>query len=201
MTKLKFCGLRRAEDIAFVNMIRPDYAGFILTDRFWRYVPPKTVKELCRGLVPGIPAVGVVVDEPAEYAAALLNEGVVDILQLHGAESEDYLAAVRALAPGKPLWKAFRVRTAADLALAGASSAGMVLLDSGAGSGEAFDWSLTAGAKRPFLLAGGLTPQNVAAAIRQVHPFAVDVSSGIETDKHKDYEKMKDFAAAVRAEG
>lgn len=198
MTKIKLCGMRTEADILAANAVSPDYVGFILTSRFWRYVPPEKVKELRRVLAAGTKAVGVIVDEPLDYAAALLNEGVVDIIQLHGRESEDYIKALSALAPNKTIIKAFKLLSPADLAAAEASCADGLLLDSGTGSGQTFDWRLAAGAKRPFFLAGGLTPENVAAAIAQVHPYAVDVSSGIETDKRKDPAKILAFAKAVR---
>lgn len=199
MTKIKLCGLRSAEDIAAVNAAAPDYAGFILTQRFWRYVPPEQVKQLRRALSGGIETVGVIVDEPVEYAAALLNEGVVDSLQLHGGETEAYISALRALAPGHALCRALRIKGREDLTAARACTADRLLLDSGAGCGQTFDWSLTAGFGRPFILAGGLNAQNVAAAIAQVHPWGVDVSSGIETDKRKDARKIQAFVNAVRA--
>lgn len=199
MTKIKLCGMRTAADISAANAVSPDYVGFILTSRFWRYVPPEKVRELRRGLAAGIKTVGVIVDEPPKYAAALLNENIVDIIQLHGHESEEYIKALRALAAGKKMIRSFKLTSPADTAAAESCSADCVLLDSGTGSGQTFDWRLAANAARPFFLAGGLTPENVASAIAQVHPFAVDVSSGIETDKHKDAEKIKAFAAAVRA--
>lgn len=198
-TKIKLCGLRTAADIAAVNEAQPDYAGFILTSRFWRYVPPQTVKQLRGGLAGGIKTVGVIVDEPVEYAAALLTEGVVDSVQLHGQEGADYIAALRALAPGHTICKALRVNTRADLAAARVCTADRLLLDSGTGSGQTFDWSLLAGFERPFFLAGGLDAGNVAAAIAQVHPWGVDVSSGIETDRKKDSEKIIAFVRAARA--
>lgn len=199
MTKIKLCGLRAAEDIAAVNEAAPDYAGFILSPRFWRYVPPEQVKQLRLALLGGIETVGVIVDEPLEYASALLNEGVVDSLQLHGSETSEYISALRALATGHALCKALRIKGRKDLAAARACTADRLLLDSGTGSGQSFDWSLTAGFDRPFILAGGLNAQNVAAAIAQVHPWGVDVSSGIETDKRKDARKIQAFVNAVRA--
>lgn len=196
--KIKFCGLRTEEDIAFVNEVMPDFAGFILTARFWRYVPPEEVKRL-RGLLDkNIKVVGVVVDEPLDYVASLLNDNMVDIIQLHGHEDNEYIAALRRAAPNRRIHQAFKIESAESLAEAERSDADLVLLDSGTGSGVSFDWSLVADAKRPFFLAGGLNPENVTAAIAQVKPYAVDVSSGIETDKRKDGEKMRAFAAAVR---
>ena len=101
----------------------------------------------------------------------------------------------------KPILQAFRVDTAADVAAAEASGADLVLLDAGeGGTGETFDWSLLAGIRRPYFLAGGLHPGNVGQAVRRLHPFGVDVSSGIETDGKKDPAKMEAFVRAVREE-
>jgi len=97
--------------------------------------------------------------------------------------------------------KAFRIESGRDIDLAQASSADYVLLDSGSGgTGTAFDWNLTQHAERPYFLAGGLTPENAARAVDLLHPYGVDVSSGIETDGKKDKRKMAAFAAAVRKE-
>ena len=111
-----------------------------------------------------------------------------------------YLARIRALAPGRPLWQAFRLHRPEDAAPANASSAEAILLESGRGSGEAFDWALLAAIRRPYFLAGGLGPETVTAALNALHPYGVDVSSGIETDGRKDQEKMAQFVAAVRKE-
>ena len=109
-----------------------------------------------------------------------------------------YLARIRALAPGRPMWQAFRLHRPEDAAPANASSAEAILLDSGRGSGEAFDWALLAAIRRPYFLAGGLGPETVTAALNALHPYGVDVSSGIETDHKKDAAKMAVFVAAVR---
>lgn len=109
-----------------------------------------------------------------------------------------YLARIRALAPGRPLWQAFRLHRPEDAAPANASSAEAILLDSGRGSGEVFDWALLAAIRRPYFLAGGLGPETVTAALNALHPYGVDVSSGIETDHKKDAAKMAAFVAAVR---
>ena len=165
-----------------------------------RYVSPDKALELRRLLAPAIRAVGVFTDEAPERVAGLLNAGVIDIAQLHGGEDSDYINELRALA-GKPVIKAFCLASPADVELANRSGADYVLLDSGSGSGKPFDWSLLNNVRRPFFLAGGLSPDNVGRAVRQLKPYAVDVSSGIETDGYKDPEKMSAFVAAVRKEG
>lgn len=201
MTRIKICGLSRPCDVAFVNEARPDWCGFIIDfPRSHRSVTPREALALRRQLAPGIVPVGVTVDQPVEAVAALLREGVVDVAQLHGTEDECYLAALRTLAPGHPLWKAFTLRTPDDLTAALASGADMILLDSSKGTGQTFDWSLLRGVARPFLLAGGLTPENIPRAVRAVHPWGVDLSSGVETDRRKDRDKILAAVAAARKE-
>lgn len=199
MTKIKLCGLSRPQDIEAVNEQKPDYIGFVFAPKSRRYVTPEKARELKALLSPEIKAVGVFVDETPEKVAELLETGVIDLAQLHGKENEDYLQKLRALTD-KPVIQAFLIQTEEDVQKAQNSSADYILLDSGAGSGTLLDWSLAARLQRPYFLAGGLTPHNVRAAVRILHPFAVDVSSGIETNGQKDKEKMAAFTAAVRKE-
>ena len=201
MTKIKICGLYRPQDVQFVNAARPDWCGFIINfPKSHRNLTPDQVRALRAGLAPGITPVGVFVDSPVEDVAALLNDGTISVAQLHGHEDDDYIAALRALAPGCTVWKAFKVRAAADLAAANASAADMVLLDNGYGTGAAFDWSLTQGVTRPYILAGGLTPENISQAVAQLRPYGLDISSGVETDKKKDFKKIMAAVAAARKE-
>ena len=119
--------------------------------------------------------------------------------QLHGQEDEAYIRALRGLTDRK-IWKAFKITAPGDLAAAAASSADLVLLDNGpGGTGESFDWALLRDFHaRPYVLAGGLNPENAAAAIAALRPFGLDVSSGIETAGRKDPGKMEKFVRAVR---
>lgn len=199
MTKIKFCGLSRPCDIEAANELKADFIGFVFAPESRRYVTPEKAKELKRILAPGIRAVGVFVKETPENIAALLLSGVIDMAQLHGNESEEEIRRLQTLT-GKPVIRAFRMETAADMAAAECSIADDILLDSGAGTGTVFDWKLAEHMRRPYFLAGGLSPDNVGAAVRTLHPFAVDVSSGIETDGAKEKAKMAAFAAAVRKE-
>ena len=196
-TKIKMCGLRRPEDIEAVNELKPEYIGFVFFPGSKRYVTPETAKALRAGLNPGIKAVGVFVDEDPETVARLLEEGVIDIAQLHGHEDETYLAELRKKTD-KPLIRAFRIRSAEDAQQAQASTAEQILLDAGAGDGKTFDWSWLKEVTRPYFLAGGLTPENAGEATERLHPFALDVSSGIETDGWKDPAKMRAFVNHVR---
>ena len=199
MTKIKLCGLSRSCDIEAANELKPEYIGIVFAPKSKRYATPEKAKELKQLLDPEIKAVGVFVNEKPERVACLLKNGVIDIAQLHGSENEDYISRVRSLTD-KPIIKAFRIETAKDIADIERCSADYVLLDSGAGTGIKFDWNLIQNIKRPYFLAGGLSPDNAGDAVTMLHPFAVDVSSGIETDGVKDKIKMAAFVAAVRKE-
>lgn len=199
MTKIKLCGLTRPEDIAAANVLEPDFVGFVFAPKSRRYVTAEQVRALRSQLSPSIQAVGVFVDENPEQVAALLEDGVIDLAQLHGREDEDYLVRLRTLTR-KPIIQVFQVKTTKDLEQAQVSSADYILLDSGAGTGTTFDWNLLKNLRRPYILAGGLGPDNVVQAVHTLHPWGVDVSSGIETGGVKDFEKMAAFVTAVRKE-
>lgn len=199
MTKIKLCGLSRPCDIEAADALKPEYIGFVFAPKSKRYVTAEKAAALKRLLAPGIKAVGVFVNEKPETVAKLLNENVIDIAQLHGSEGGDYIKQLRFLTD-KPMIKAFRIETAGDIENVEQNTADYVLFDSGAGTGTAFDWNLIRNIKRPYFLAGGLETGNVSEAIRALSPFAVDVSSGIETNGLKDKTKMAAFVAAVRKE-
>ena len=199
MTKIKLCGLSRPCDIQTANEFMPEYIGFVFAPKSKRYIDPQKAARLKELLSSDIRAVGVFVDEAPDTVAALLNSGVIDIAQLHGDEDEAYIQRLRQLAD-KPIIKAFQIKSRHDLAKATACTADHILLDSGAGTGKVFDWSVLRDVKRPYFLAGGLSPDNVGDAVRLLHPYAVDISSGIETDGRKDEEKAAAFIAAVRKE-
>ena len=199
MTKIKLCGLSRPCDILTANELKPEYIGFVFAPKSKRYIDPQKAAQLKELLSPDIRAVGVFVDEAPDTVAALLNNGIIDIAQLHGSEDEAYIQRLRQRTD-QPIIKAFQIKTYHDLAEAEACTADHILLDSGAGTGNVFDWSVLQDVKRPYYLAGGLSPDNVGDAIRLLHPYAVDVSSGIETDGRKDEEKAAAFIAPVRKE-
>lgn len=199
MTKIKLCGLTRPEDITTANVLEPDFVGFVFAPKSRRYVTGEQAGTLRKQLSPTIQAVGVFVDEEPERVAHLLEAGIIDLAQLHGREDEGYLERLRALTE-KPIIQAFPIKTPKDLERAQASSADNILLDSGAGTGTIFDWGLLTSVRRPYFLAGGLGPDNVAQSIESLHPWGVDVSSGIETGGVKDFHKMAAFVAAVRKE-
>ncbi len=199
MTKIKICGLSRRQDIEFVNRLLPDYIGFVFAEMSRRCIKRETAAELKRELSPSISTVGVFVDEDIYTVAELASGGILDIVQLHGDEDEGYILKLKQMIK-KPVIKAFRVKSDKEIAAAQKSRADYVLLDSGAGSGKTFDRTLLKGIKRPYFLAGGLTPENVREAINFYRPFAVDVSSGVETDNVKDQNKIEKFIYAARRE-
>lgn len=200
MTKIKLCGLTRECDIEWANALMPDYIGFVFARKSTRYVSPDRAKALKALLHPDIKAVGVFVNAPVEFVAQLLADNIIDVAQLHGQEDEAYIKALRARTD-KPVFQAFRMDSADDVARANASSADFVLLDSGSGgTGTAFDWQLLQNIKRPYFLAGGLHIDNCASAVTTLHPYGVDVSTGIETNGKKDKSKMAEFVAMIRKE-
>ncbi len=196
--KIKICGLSRRADIEAVNRYLPDYAGFIINfPKSRRNLSPEQVKQLKSQLSPEIPAVGVTVNQPMETVAYLLECGMIDIAQLHGQEDADYVRALQKRT-GKPVWKAFRIRTAEDLALAKRSPADLILLDNGYGTGETFDWTLVRDIGRPFALAGGLRIENITDAAK-MQPDIMDISSGAETGGFKDPDKIRTLIEMVRS--
>ena len=199
-TKIKLCGLSRPWDIRAANALKPEFVGFVFAPRSRRYVSSQQAKTLKSLLLPEIRAVGVFVDEEPQRVAELLDSGVIDLAQLHGAEDNGYIRRLRALTD-HPLIQAFRITSEEDVRRAADSGADHILLDAGAGTGTVFDWGLLRQIRRPYFLAGGLGLYNVEKAVEELHPYGVDVSSGIETDGVKDPEKMAAFVAAVRKEG
>lgn len=197
MTKIKLCGLRRACDIEYANRLMPEYIGFVFARNSKRYAAPELVKILKEQLNPAIVSVGVFVNEEIPRLCQWAEEGFIDMIQLHGSEDADYIQALKKKTDC-PIIQAFKIETGQDLIPAEQSPADYILLDSGGGTGETFDWSLLHQVKRPYFLAGGLTPGNVKEAIQQFHPFAVDASSSLETDGWKDFEKVTAFVNAVR---
>lgn len=197
-TRLKFCGLHRPEDVAAANRTRPDFAGFVVDyPPSRRSVSIDELHNLRAHLHPSIAAVGVFVDRDPAFVANVAHACRLDYVQLHGDEDERCIARLRELnAP--PLIKAFVVQSPDDVMRARASSADCVLLDGGKGSGRTFDWTLAEALGRPFFLSGGLDANTAGAAIVRMHPFALDVSSGIETDGRKDEAKMEALIRAVR---
>lgn len=195
--KIKICGLTRPEDIACVNRLQPDYIGFVFWPGSRRFVDRQRASQLKMLLSPLIQAVGVFVDTPMEEVAALLADGIIDMAQLHGAESEENICYLQRLT-GKPVIKAVKVHGRRDVEAWLGSKADYLLFDSGMGSGQTFDWGLLEGVNRPYFLAGGLGPDNLEQVLKHGGPYGVDLSSSLETDGHKDPEKMRSVIKLVR---
>ena len=190
-TKIKICGLKCPEDIAYVNEAKPDYCGFIIEfPKSSRNVTGDQVRTLTANLHLDIIPVGVFVNASPEMVEELLLDGTIQIAQLHGQEDEDYIRRIQRNTRHQVI-KAFSVKTTQDIELALQSPADYILLDQGSGgTGKTFDWSLIPEITRPFFLAGGLGPDNLEQAVRTIRPYAVDLSSSVETDGVKDRSKI-----------
>lgn len=194
MAKIKICGMRRDEDIDFANSLHPDYIGFVLTEGFRRSITPETAARLKKRLGGGTKAVGVFVNDSADNINLLFERNVIDIAQLHGDESPEYCKMIKA-----PIIKYFNCSNGEPHDL-DKYDVEYFLFDSGTGTGRAFDWSNIPKTDKPFFLAGGISESNVKQAIDTAKPFAVDVSSSVETNGYKDYKKMKRFMEMARYE-
>ncbi|NKX44033.1 phosphoribosylanthranilate isomerase [Roseicyclus persicicus] len=209
-TAIKFCGLTRPQDIDAAVAAGARYVGFVFFPKSPRNVSLETARALALRVPPGVAKVALTVDADDAALDALLAAVPLDLLQLHGHESPARVAEVRAR-HGLPVMKAVGIAEAADLAEIDRYQpvADLLLIDAkpprGAdlpgGNGLAFDWRLLAGRKywtKPWLLAGGLTPANVAEAVRLTGARQVDVSSGVESAPGiKDADRMAAFAAAL----
>jgi len=194
MTKIKICGLSRPCDIDYVNETKPDYIGFVFAEKSKRKVDFNTALELRKKLKCDIIPVGIFVDEDINKICDIIKAGIIDIIQLHGSESEDYIKNIKELT-GKIV-----IKSASNLNYI-RENADYILFDSiGGGTGKTFDWDILDKSKinKPFFLAGGLNINNIKGAINQVRPFAVDISSGVETDGLKEKQKIFDIIKLVR---
>ena len=206
MTKIKICGLTRTEDIEMVNEFLPDYIGFVFA-KSRRQVSAEQAKELKNKLRPAIKAVGVFVNEKPENIAEIANQGIIDLIQIHGDEDAAYCAQLRKLTQA-PIIKVVRVEREDDFAGIEEFDCDYYLFDTLSskeygGTGKAFDHSLLHNKeiKKPFFVAGGLNQDNVAAVIEVIKPFGVDTSGGVETDGIKDVNKIKEFIKQGRIVG
>jgi len=201
MSLVKICGLRRKCDIEYVNKYKPDFIGFVFA-KSKRQVTLQLAKGLKAMLDSNIKAAGVFVNEPVEAVARICNEDIVDVIQLHGDENNEYIKLLRMLTD-KPIIKAVRVQGAQQVLQAEMLDCDYLLLDAYkkseyGGVGETFNWGLIPELKKPFFLAGGLNVGNIEAAIKNVQPYCVDLSSGAETDGFKDEYKIKAIIERVR---
>ena len=176
--KIKICGLKTLDDIAVANKLLPDYVGFVFALKK-REVTEEQAAKLRQALDKRISAVGVFLNDSNERIVRLLNNGTIDIAQLHGQETEEDIRYIRKQT-GKPVIKAVVVRTPEDVLAFANSQADYLLLDGGTGSGTGFDLSFLKFVQRPFFLAGGLTPEKISAIPNLDYLYAFDISSGVE---------------------
>ena len=201
--RVKICGLCRSEDVACAVAAGADCVGFVLYEKSPRYVCAERLAELAALVPPGVLRVGVVVNATPEAVAVAVAAGHLDVIQFHGDEADDMVAAF-SLARA---WRVVSLRQPADVECAARLSGEGLVVDAGnavsrGGTGQVCDWALAAllAQRRRVLLAGGLRPENVAAAVRQVQPWGVDVSSGVESAPGiKDHDRVRRFVAAARA--
>ena len=201
-TRVKICGITRIEDATAAARAGADAIGLVFEPKSPRYVKPEQAQAIMHAMPPFVTVVGLFVNAAPDTVETVLNRVSLDLLQFHGNETPEQCRRYH-----RPYVKAIHMRPDVNLhdqARRYADAEGL-LLDTAAanvagGSGQTFDWSLVpTDLGKPLILAGGLTPENVAEAVRQVHPFAVDVSSGVESSKGiKDAGKISAFINAVR---
>ena len=198
MVKIKICGLKRLEDIDIVNKYKPDYIGFVFADSK-RKVSHELASELKSNLDSEIISVGVFVDASQEEILDLYDNGIIDMAQLHGHEDENYIASLKEKTNRKlQIINAIEMSEDIDLNEYADTQADYLLLDSGKGSGKTFDWRLIRkDLKKEFFLAGGLDISNIRQAIMEFEPYAVDLSSSLETDGFKDENKIKEIMEVI----
>ena len=199
MVKIKICGLKRLEDIEIVNKYKPDYIGFVFADSK-RKVSHELAGKLKDNLDSDIVSVGVFVDADPEEIIELFRKGVIDVAQLHGSEDEDYIIGLKDKTNHKlEIINAIEMSEEVDLDSYENTQADFLLLDSGKGSGKTFDWRLIRkNLKKEFFLAGGLDVSNICQALEEFKPYAVDLSSSLETDDYKDENKIKEIMEVIR---
>lgn len=209
--KVKICGLHREEDICCVNAYLPDYIGFVFYPESKRYVTGEQAQKLKEKLDPRIRAVGVFVNADPDEVIALLQKNIIDIAQLHGQESEEELRKIWEQT-GKPVIRAVKVTEETNLQEAYQTDADYILLDNGMGSGKPFPWDVILKqlaqeelqekiCRKPFFLAGGIDPENMERAAEAFRPYALDLSSSVETDGVKDPEKIRKLMETIRKRG
>lgn len=203
MSKIKICGIKRMEDIDCVNQYLPDYIGFVFYKKSSRYITSSTAAELKKNLNPMIKAVGVFVNEDIDFISNLCRNKIIDMIQLHGNEDENYINNLKSITD-KKIIKAIRVQNQSQILDAASLPADYVLLDTYikemyGGSGKTFDHSLIPSGYRDFFLAGGLDCLNIADIIKKCNPYCVDLSSSVETGGYKDPDKIRQIINIVRA--
>ncbi|GHT76376.1 N-(5'-phosphoribosyl)anthranilate isomerase [Endomicrobiia bacterium] len=198
MTKIKICGLKREEDIGFVNIAKPDYVGFVFAGEK-RKIDFNTATKLKSLLNKEIQTVGVFVNIDVDNILNLYRDCIIDLVQLHGDEDEIYISKLKEKVK-QPIIKVVRVKEKIrDIK----TKANFTLFDmynnfEYGGCGKVFDWNLIRQYKQPFFLAGGLNKDNIEKALTELKPYCIDLSSGVETDGIKDLNKIKEIIQIVR---
>ena len=199
MAKVKICGISHEVEINIMNELRPDYIGFVFWSKSKRFIAPEHAGLLKSKLRRGIGAVGVFRNASLESVAMCVEVANLDMVQLHGDETVEYIAALREYIR-RPIIKAFKITTAIEAERAMSTPADYAMLDAGTGDGKTFNWSLIGTHnRRAYFLAGGLNAGNAAEALSITpQPYCLDVSTGVELNRLKDYRKCMQFILAVR---
>ena len=196
MARVKICGINSPEDVEIVNELKPDYVSFAFYKNK-RQVTYEKARKLKQILDKDIRVIGVFVDENTNVVASAANDDLLDVIEFHGNEGPGEIERIKAFTE-KPIIQGFRIRSRADVELALDSHADSILMYSDSESGVPMDWKLLKNVTRPYFLAGGLNADNIEKAIKICHPFAVSVTTGVETDGIKDREKMAAFIKIAR---
>ena len=200
MAKVKICGISHDVEIGIMNELMPDYVGFNFCSKSKRFIAPEHAGLLRSKLKKGIKSVGVFENAKLDQVALTVETAGLDMVQLRGHETGEYIAVLREYIKC-PIIRAFRVSTSMEAERAMYTTADYVMLDSGAGSGTKFDWGMIGSSKRrPYFLKDGLNPDNIQQALElSPQPYALDVSTGVESGSLKDYRKVMKFLQAVRS--
>ncbi len=192
MTKIKICGIKTKQDIDIVNAYLPDFIGFVFVPASKRYVTSSQAKDLKQNLKKEIKAVGVFQNADKKTIAQAVNLGIIDVIQLHGEEDQEYIDSIRSLKC--PIIKAYKIKDKVSVFL---KSDYMLLDNYKGGSGQSFDWSLIDFDMSNVFLAGGIDISNIQKA-KALKPYCIDISSFVETNGKKDEIKIKEIIKAVR---
>lgn len=198
-TIIKIGGIRRVEDVDFINEAMPDYAGVVLSKRFWRGISIDEAKAIRARLNQNIPLVGVFVNDQFMDPLVALRQGIIDMAQLEGTESEEYIYDLKIMSR-KPVIKACQMDSMDVIPYMEQSCADHILLDSEPETSNTFDWSMTQAVKRSFFLSGGLNENNVADAMRIVRPWGINLCWGVENEQgFKDRDKIMRSVEIIRS--
>ena len=197
MTKIRICGLTRPEDVELANKLKPDAVGFVFIHGNSRYIDQKTAIELKNQLDPDIQVVGIFENERPMIVTNLLRMGIIDAVQFSGSETEDDILNLRRQF-NCPVYQVFRVESPKDALMSEWSVADLVLLRIRKGAEESLPWNLAKFSRRPFILAGDLSPDTISEAMAQCHPFAVDLGTGIRNEEGIDPEMTTETVMRIR---